>query len=131
MLNAYSWHTREQTFQAINPHNPVAVSTNFVVHTDIVTTLSVWWLQISEWRHGEVAEAEADLVVIKPTEGEGSQAQHPIAANSSAEELEEEEEEEEEEGANVLLMHAPESALLYVGHQALISACRNNGKAMY
>lgn len=92
--------------------------------------LSILWLQISEWRHGEVAEAEADLVVIKPTAGQGSQAQHPISANDSAEELEEEEE-EEEEGANVLLMHAPEFALLYVGHQALISACSNNGKAMH
>ena len=99
------------------------------MHTDIVTTLSILWLQISEWRHGEVAEAEADLVVIKPTEGEGSQAQHPISANGSAEEVEEEE--EEEEGANVLLMHAPEFALLYAGHQALIAACSNNGKAMY
>ena len=63
--------------------------------------------QVSEWRHGEAAEAElAGTVVIKPFVGQGSQAQPSAQANSHAEAEEEEQEEEEEEGADLLQLHA-------------------------
>lgn len=55
-------------------------------------------MQVSEWRHGEVGEADlAGTVVIKPLAGQGSQAVLSAEANGHAEE---EEEEEEEEGAD-------------------------------
>ncbi len=54
-------------------------------------------MQVSEWRHGEVGEADlAGTVVIKPLAGQGSQTVPSAEANGHAVE---EEEEEEEEGA--------------------------------
>jgi hypothetical protein len=54
-------------------------------------------MQVSEWRHGEVGEADlAGTVVIKPLAGQGSQTVPSAEAHGHAEE---EEEEEQEEGA--------------------------------
>ena len=52
-------------------------------------------LQVSEWRHGEVGEADlGGMVVIKPLAGQGGQPLPSAEANSYAEE-----DEEDEEGA--------------------------------
>ncbi|KAL0020105.1 hypothetical protein WJX77_000613 [Trebouxia sp. C0004] len=52
-----------------------------------------WAPEVSEWRHGEVGEADlAGAVVIKPLAGQGSQTLPSAEANGHAEEEEEEEE---------------------------------------
>ncbi len=55
-------------------------------------------MQVSEWRHGEVGEADlAGTVAIKPLAGQGIQTVPSAEADGHAEE---EEEEEEEEGVD-------------------------------
>lgn len=81
-------------YRCISTNSMMYIYISFVAHA-----------QVSEWRHGEVAEAElAGTVVIEPLAGQGSQAQPSAEANSHAEE--EEQEEDEEEGADFLQLHA-------------------------
>lgn len=82
---------RSFSFFGLFPFSKLAYGLN-------ATNITFALMQVSEWRHGEVGEADlAGTVVIKPLAGQGSQIPPSAEADSHAEE---EEEEEEEEGAD-------------------------------